>query len=120
MLRFIPASAGNGTVTGIPEWLKTDHAQEVIEAPWSMWSGTGWRRARPVVSVRTPAYLDGRVGALPGPREGEGLEALGVRGLWILPEVWSPLAPDRLTCVRMFPLTLQIVLPRPLGRHSKG
>ena len=32
MLRFIPASAGNGTATGIPEWLKTDHPREVIEA----------------------------------------------------------------------------------------
>ena len=33
MLRFIPASAGNRTVTSIPEWLKTDHPREVIEAP---------------------------------------------------------------------------------------
>ena len=32
MLRFIPASAGNRTVTSIPEWLKTDHPREVIEA----------------------------------------------------------------------------------------
>ena len=32
MLRFIPASAGNGTVTSIPEGLKTDHPREVIEA----------------------------------------------------------------------------------------
>ena len=32
LLRFIPASAGNRTVTGIPEWLKTDHPREVIEA----------------------------------------------------------------------------------------
>ena len=32
MLRFIPASAGNWTVTSIPEWLKTDHPREVIEA----------------------------------------------------------------------------------------
>ena len=30
--RFIPASAGNRTVTNIPEWLKTDHPREVIEA----------------------------------------------------------------------------------------
>ena len=32
MLRFIPASAGNRTVARIPEWLKTDHPREVIEA----------------------------------------------------------------------------------------
>ena len=32
MLRFIPASAGNRTVTSIPEWLKTDHPREVIES----------------------------------------------------------------------------------------
>ena len=32
MLRFIPGSAGNGTVTGIAERLKTDHPREVIEA----------------------------------------------------------------------------------------
>ena len=32
LLRFIPASAGNRTVTSIPEWLKTDHPREVIEA----------------------------------------------------------------------------------------
>ena len=32
MLRFISASAGNGTVTGIPEWLKPDHPREVIGA----------------------------------------------------------------------------------------
>ena len=30
--RFIPAPAGNRTVTTIPEWLKTDHLREVIEA----------------------------------------------------------------------------------------
>ncbi len=30
--RFIPAPAGNRTVTTIPAWLKTDHPQEVIEA----------------------------------------------------------------------------------------
>ena len=32
MLRFIPPSEGNRTVTRIPEWLKTDHPREVIEA----------------------------------------------------------------------------------------
>jgi len=27
-----PTTAGNRTVTGIPEWLETDHPREVIEA----------------------------------------------------------------------------------------
>ena len=31
LLQFIPASAGNRAVSGIPEWLKTDHPQEVIK-----------------------------------------------------------------------------------------
>lgn len=33
MLRFIPESAGNRTVTTVPEWLKTDHPREMIEVP---------------------------------------------------------------------------------------
>ncbi len=31
--RFIPASAGNRTVTRIPAWMKTDQPREVIEGP---------------------------------------------------------------------------------------
>ena len=50
----------------------------------------------PLGPVRTPAYPDGRVGALPGPREGEGLEALGVKRL-VDPTggLEIPVAPDR-------------------------
>ena len=33
MLRIIPASEENRTVTNIPEWLKTDQSREVIETP---------------------------------------------------------------------------------------
>ena len=32
LARIHPASAGNRAVTSIPEWLKTDHPREVIEA----------------------------------------------------------------------------------------
>ena len=44
-----------------------------------MWSGTGRRRPRPFGSVRTPAYPDGRLGGLPGPRDGAGPGALGAK-----------------------------------------
>lgn len=35
MLRFTSACARNGTVTSIPEWLKTDHPREGIEAAFA-------------------------------------------------------------------------------------
>ena len=31
LFRFIPAFGGNRTVTGIAQWLKTDHPRETIE-----------------------------------------------------------------------------------------
>ena len=78
MLRFIPASAGNGTVIGIPEWLKTDDPLEVIESAhaqsdlfelWRTLMKDWWR------------YVDQGSGDDPEPVE--------QRVLWILLEVWN-------------------------------
>ena len=67
-------------MTSIPEWLRTDHPREVIEAALAHVVRNRVEAAyTPLRPVRAPADVDGRVGALPGPRNRGGFGALIVK-----------------------------------------
>ena len=89
-----PRVWGESTVTSIPEWLKTDHPREVIEAAY----------ARSDLFERRRILMDDWARYLAQATRDDSKPGYP-RGPWILPEVWETPGTgwDRCTLPEVFP-----------------